>query len=144
VGLMNVLSQEGKSFNIQCNALLPTAESRMSAGMPATQLAEIRALFADVGQYMGDTGTAPFVMPLAVYLVSEACKSTHGIYSAAFGRYAQVFVAASDGWVGRRDAPPSVDDIAAHFGEITSRNNLFVPASLLDEFAEIFKLLKKG
>jgi len=144
VGLMNVLSQEGKPFNIQCNALLPTAESRMGAGMPADQMEQIGALFANVGQYIGNSGTAPFVTPLVVYLASEHCPSTHGIYSAAFGRYARVFIAASDGWRGPRDKPASADDIAAHFGEITSQNKVCVPASLVDEFAEIFKLLKQA
>jgi hypothetical protein len=80
---------------------------------------------------------------LVVYLVSEACQSTHGIYSAALGRYARVFLAASDGWVGPRDTPPPAEDIAAHFGEITSVDRFSIPASLADEFVEIVKLLKK-
>jgi len=144
VGLMNVLSQEGKPFNIQCNALLPTAESRMGAGMPAEQLQEIGALFATVGQCIGNSGTAPFVTPLVVYLASEDCPSTHGIYSAAFGRYARVFIAASDGWAGPRDTPASADDIAAHFSEISSQEKLCMPAHLVDEFKEIFKILKQA
>jgi NAD(P)-dependent dehydrogenase (short-subunit alcohol dehydrogenase family) len=143
VGLMNVLSQEGKPYNIQCNALLPTAESRMGAGMPAAQMEKIGALFANVAQYLGKSGTAAFVTPMVVYLASEGCPSTHGIYSATFGRYARVFVAASEGWVGPRETPPSADDIAEHFGEITSQKSVCVPFSLLDEFAEIIKLLKK-
>jgi NAD(P)-dependent dehydrogenase (short-subunit alcohol dehydrogenase family) len=144
VGLMNVLSQEGKPYNIQCNALLPTAESRMSAAMPAAQMEEVGAVFADAGPSVGDTSKPPFVTPLVVYLASESCDSTHGIYSATFGRYARVFIAASDGWVSPRTVPPSVDDIAAHFGEITSQRSVCVPSSLMDEFSEIIKLLKKA
>lgn len=144
VGLMNVLSQEGKPHNVLCNALLPTAESRMGAEMPPEQLAEFGAVFQDAGPYVGNTGTPPFVTPLVTYLVSEACTSTHGIYSASLGRYARVFLGACDGWIGPRDVPPSADDIAAHFGEICDTSKFSIPASLMDEFVEIIKLLKKG
>ena len=52
-------------------------------------------------------------------------------------------MAASDGWVGPRDTPPSAEDIGAHFDEIASQKSLSVPFSLKDEFVEIIKLLKK-
>lgn len=143
VGLMNVLSQEGRDHGIQCNALLPTATSRMGEQMSAQQMKEFGELFGSAGPHLGNTPTAPFVTPLVVYLVSEACQSTHGIYSAALGRYARVFLAASDGWVGPRDTPPPAEDIAAHFGEITRVDHFSIPASLADEFVEVVKLLKK-
>jgi len=144
VGLMNVLSQEGKPHHVHCNALLPMAESRMGAAMPAAQMEEYGALFGSAGERLGNSGTAPFVTPLVIYLCSEQCASTHGIYSAALGRYARVFVAASDGWVGPRNTPPTAEDIGAHFAEITSQKSLSVPFSLKDEFVEIIKLLKKN
>ena len=73
---------------------------------------------------------------------SEACRSTHGIYSASLGRYARVFVAAGSGWIGPRTVPPSVDDIAAHFDEIGDRTHLSFPESLTDEFTEIIDRLQ--
>jgi NAD(P)-dependent dehydrogenase (short-subunit alcohol dehydrogenase family) len=142
VGLMNVLSQEGRPYNINCNALLPTAESRMGAAMPPKQLQEFGAVFASAGSLLGNTGTPPFVTPMVTFLASEACQSTHGIYSASLGRYARVFVAASDGWVGPRDAAPSAEDIQSHFEEISNRSKVAVPFSLMDEFVEIIKRLK--
>jgi NAD(P)-dependent dehydrogenase (short-subunit alcohol dehydrogenase family) len=143
VGLMNVLSQEGRAYNVLCNALLPTAQSRMGAAMPTDQLQDIEVLFGAAAAQVGNAGTPPFVTPLVTYLVSEACRSTHGIYSASLGRYARAFLAVSDGWVGPRDAPPTADDIAAHFGEISSTKSFSVPESLRDEFVEIIKLLNK-
>jgi hypothetical protein len=83
------------------------------------------------------------VTPLVVYLVSEACSSTHGIYSASLGRYARVFIAASDGWVGPRDKSPAAEDIEAHFATICDQKNVTVPGSLRDEFTDIIKLLRK-
>ena len=144
VGLMNVLSQEGLPHGVLCNALLPTAESRMGAEMPPEQLAAFGAVFQDAGPYLGRSGTAPFVTPLVTYLVSEACTSTHGIYSASLGRYARVFVGACDGWIGPREVPPTADDIAAHFGEICDTSRFSIPANLMDEFVEIIKLFRKG
>jgi len=143
VGLMNVLAQEGRAHNVLCNALLPTAQSRMGAAMPADQMEDIGMLFGSAATQLGNTGTAPFVTPMVTYLVSEACQSTHGIYSATLGRYARVFIAASDGWIGPRHEPPTADDIAAHFGEISNTNSFCVPESLRDEFVEIIKLIEK-
>jgi NAD(P)-dependent dehydrogenase (short-subunit alcohol dehydrogenase family) len=143
VGLMNVLSQEGQAHNVFCNALLPTAESRMGAAMPPEQLQDFMALYQSSGPLLGHTSTPPFVTPMVTYLVSEACQSTHGIYSASLGRYARVFVAASDGWVGPRDQPPSAEHIADHFAEICDARKVSIPASLKDEFVEIIKLLRQ-
>jgi NAD(P)-dependent dehydrogenase (short-subunit alcohol dehydrogenase family) len=144
VGLMNVLSQEGQAHGVLCNALLPTAESRMGAQMSATQMKEFGEVFAMAGPYLGNSGTPPFVTPLVVYLVSEACDSTHGIYSASLGRYARVFVAASNGWIGPRDRAPTAEDVEEHFTTICDQKNFTVPGSLRDEFIDIIKLLQKS
>ena len=144
VGLMNVLSQEGLPHGVLCNALLPTAESRMGAQMSAAQMKEFGEMFAMAGPYLGNSGTPPFVTPLAVYLVSEACNSTHGIYSASLGRYARVFVAASNGWIGPRDKPPAAEDIEAHFAAICDQKNVSIPGSLRDEFTDIIQQLRKS
>ena len=142
VGLMNVLSLEGRPHGILCNALLPTAESRMSAQMSAAQMQEFGAMFASAGPYLGNSGKVEFVTPLVVYLVSEACTATHGVYSASLGRYARVFVAASDGWLGPRGQAPTAEEIGTHFAAISDINRISVPESLAEEFGIIIKLLK--
>ncbi|MDB6103152.1 MAG: hypothetical protein JWO52_3151 [Gammaproteobacteria bacterium] len=144
VGLMNVLSQEGRAHGVLCNALLPTAQSRMGAQMSAAQMKEFGEIYAMAGPHLGNSGTPPFVTPLVVYLVSEACSSTHGIYSASLGRYARVFVAASNGWIGPRDKAPAAEDIALHFATICDQKNVTVPESLRDEFTDIIKQLQKS
>ncbi len=142
IGLMNVLSHEGRPHGVLCNALLPTAESRMGAQMPAAQLEAFGALYQSAGNELGNSGTPAFVSPLAVFLVSETCRSTHGIYSASLGRYARVFIAAGAGWIGPRMIAPTVDDIAAHFDEIADSTHLSFPESLTEEFTEIIDRLK--
>jgi NAD(P)-dependent dehydrogenase (short-subunit alcohol dehydrogenase family) len=144
VGLMNVLSQEGRAHNVFCNALMPTAASRMGEGMAQWQMEQIGALYQGVADKLGNSMTPDFVMPLVVYLVSEACKSTHAIYSATMGRYARVFIGMSDGWMGPRDAPVTVDDVAAHFDQISRTDRFFVPESLTDEFVKLIDRMKRG
>jgi len=141
IGLMNVLSHEGRPHGVLCNALLPTAESRMAAQMSGAQLEQFGALYRSAGAQLGNSATPAFVSPMAIFLVSEACRSTHGIYSASLGRYARVFVAAGSGWIGPRMAAPTVEDIATHFDEIGSSAHLSFPESLADEFTEIIERL---
>jgi NAD(P)-dependent dehydrogenase (short-subunit alcohol dehydrogenase family) len=144
VGLMNVLSQEGKAHGVLCNALLPTAASRMGEAMPAWQMEKVGALFQEAAASLGQSMTPDFVTPLVTYLVSEACQSTHALYSATMGRYARVFVAVSEGWMGPRTAPVKAEDIAAHFKEIGRTDQFSIPESLTDEFVHLIGRIKKG
>ncbi|KTR83514.1 hypothetical protein NS277_09180 [Novosphingobium barchaimii] len=130
VGLMNVLAQEGAPHGILCNALLPTAESRMGVKMDPS---EFVAVMDNVGPYAASL-LPEFVAPTAVYLVSKACTTTHDSYSVLGGRISRVFVGMTAGWLGPRDTPPSVDDVAAHMDEIRSLDaGIDVPSSLVDE-----------
>ena len=85
-------------------------------------------------------GQGSFNTPLAVYLVSEACTSTHGIYSQNSGRYAKVRILAADGWVAPMGAnPPSVEDVAAHWDRITDGSVAHEPLTVYDEFTAVAK-----
>jgi NAD(P)-dependent dehydrogenase (short-subunit alcohol dehydrogenase family) len=142
VGLMNVLSQEGKAHNVFCNALMPTAASRMGEGMAQWQMEHFGALHQTAASDIGNSMNPEFVTPLVVYLVSEACQSTHAIYSATMGRYARVFIGMTHGWMGPRDKPASVDDVAAHFDQVSRSEQYFIPASLSDEFVHLIGRMK--
>jgi hypothetical protein len=79
-----------------------------------------------------------FNMPLAVYLASEDCLSTHALYSQCLARSARVFVGVVPGWQAHRQSPPSVDEIAMHWGEITDMTRGFAaPPSPSDELAVV-------
>ena len=135
VGLMHVLALEGAEHGVLCNALLPTASSRMEQAMPREQMEKFGAQFAVIAKHAGNALDPHFVTPLVVYLASEECKSTHAIYSATWGRYARAFVALSEGWLGPRDTPASVEDVAQHFSAIQSAEKLVFPQHLIDEFS---------
>ena len=142
IGLMNILSLEGAEFGVKANALLPTAMSRMSAGMNERALQEFGALYGALGDKLGNTADPSFVMPLVVYLCSEACDSTHSIYSASLGRFARVFLNVGAGWVGPRASPPSVEDLAEHWLQVCDKQGAEEVGSLMGEFELIAGQLK--
>ncbi|TLX71311.1 SDR family NAD(P)-dependent oxidoreductase [Pseudomonas nicosulfuronedens] len=144
LGVMNVLSLEGKQHGVLCNALLPTANSRMAAAMDPKQLEAFGAQYAAFGEQLGNAYLPDFVTPLVVYLASEACTSTHGIYSASVGHYARAFIAVNDGWTGPREAPASADELASHFQQIAEIGEFSIPESLSDEFAIIQRNFSKS
>lgn len=142
VGLMNVLSLEGAPHGIKANALLPTAASRMVEAMDPAFLQQVGAAYQALGDKLGNTSEPSFVTPLVTYLCSEACDSTHSMYSVTLGRYAKVFMGACDGWIGPRQQPASVEDIAAHWAQITDRSNYSEVGSLSHEFAIVSQQLQ--
>jgi NAD(P)-dependent dehydrogenase (short-subunit alcohol dehydrogenase family) len=130
-GLMNVLSQEGEPHGVLCNALMPNAMSRMAH----TLSPEVAVLGLPHVQTFPKTTDPAFTTGIVVYLASEACASTHSIYSSLGGRIARVFIGVSEGWQGSREEPSSAEDIAAHIEQIRDpRGGFNIPSSLIDEY----------
>lgn len=132
LGLMNCLAWEGKQHGVLANALLPTAGTRLMQEMSQEWYAQMmpQNVRFDV---IAPTGDPSYVTPLAVYLVSQHCQATRGIYSATGGRFARSAIGVSHGWLGPVDKPASVEDIAAHLAEIDDLSHIDYPASVTDE-----------
>lgn len=144
LGLMNVVALEGAAHGIKANLLLPIAKSRLAAMMPPEQQAKFAERDRQIAPLVQNARDPDFVMPLAVYLVSQACECTQTAYSAMFGRYARVFVGVGAGWLGPRDVPCSVEEVAAHWAEITSTERFSIPGSLLDESSQVLARLAEA
>lgn len=133
-GLMNTLAIEGAPHGICCNGLLPNAASRMTQAVGNLRKdappAEPNPLMAAIGPTM----QADFMMGIGVYLASEACTTTHSLYSSLGGRIARAFIGVTEGWYGPRDHGASADDIAAHFDEIRDTQGFHIPAGLGEEY----------
>ena len=67
------------------------------------------------------------VTPIVTYLAHEDCTTTHGAFSAAGGRYANVFWGLAKGWYAGQGAAPTAEDIQEHFAEISEREGYIVP-----------------
>ncbi|MFZ0665935.1 MAG: SDR family NAD(P)-dependent oxidoreductase [Acidimicrobiales bacterium] len=132
IGLMNVVALEGAEVGVLANAVLPVAQTDIAARAPVSP---------DGGGagWVGDLSNNPrytpvFVAPLVAYLASPLCQSTHGIYSAVGGRYAQVHFALSSGWrSGDGSVPPSPTELGRHWDEISSHEDYRYPMSVADE-----------
>jgi NAD(P)-dependent dehydrogenase (short-subunit alcohol dehydrogenase family) len=129
VGLMNVLSVEGAKYNIKCNAIAPTARTRMTEEL----LGPLAPLL--------DPET---VTPLVVYLGSEACELTHEIFSVGGGRFARMFIGLTPGWVADGGQKVSAEDVQSHIEQIRNPEGYTIPANITDELRILSKVLKAG
>ena len=138
IGLMNICAHEGREHGILCNALMPNAASRMAMQAAADweQLDAMQSM--SLPPEIGNAMNVEFNMPLAVYLASEACTATQGLYSQCLGRNARVFIGVVPGWQAQRQSAPGVDEIAAHWAEIDDTAHGFtIPRSPGDELAAV-------
>ena len=143
MGLSHVVAIEGSAYGIKSNLLLPTAHSRLAD--------EMNAGFMEIPEFAASLQTAdfsasegrvvvPFNTPLVLYLASEQCQSTHGIFSSNSGRYAKVGICAAEGWVAPKGAtPPAPEDIARHFDRIVDLSVQHEPKTVYEEFGAVAK-----
>jgi hypothetical protein len=135
VGLMQAVALEGRAHGVLANALAPTAISRMAQDMTPQWMARV-TFPPEMAAVMPYTGL-PFVTPLALYLVSEACEATRHVYSCAGGRYGRVVTGVGEGWMCEGETPPAVEDMARHFAAIDSAKGLYEPRDVGDETAPV-------
>lgn len=133
-GLSSAVALEGAEHGILSNAIAPVAVTRIVAGMRPEDITADD--FASMSRGDPDL-TLPdgpeFVSPMVAYLASEACTVTQHIFSAAAGRFARVFVAATRGWYGPVDAPARAEDIRDHLDRINDRTEYQIPTTVFDE-----------
>jgi NAD(P)-dependent dehydrogenase (short-subunit alcohol dehydrogenase family) len=102
VGLINTLAREGAKYNIKANAVAPIAATRMTEDI----------LPPEVFQKL----TPDFVAPVVGYLCTEECPDTASVFIVGGGKVQRAALFQNDGV--NFDKPPSVEDVAAHWGEI--------------------------
>jgi NAD(P)-dependent dehydrogenase (short-subunit alcohol dehydrogenase family) len=145
IGLMHTVALEGEPFGILCNALMPGALTRQSAAYAEDTAKEINAAIQTDAQRLEDRlvndaietlrkGLKPeFVTPMTLYLCSDACQTSHAIFSAIGGRYARSFLGLTRGWAASDEAPPSLTEIASHIDQIKDLDGFLVPNGVADE-----------
>lgn len=129
VGLSNVIAIEGAKYGICSNVIAPLARTRMTEDLLGPM-----AEYVDPAQ----------VMPMVVYLASEACEVTHEIFSAGAGRYARFFVGLTPGWFAGTGQVPAVEELADHLDQIRSTDDYAILGSIGEEIQLLANLLKAG
>jgi NAD(P)-dependent dehydrogenase (short-subunit alcohol dehydrogenase family) len=102
VGLINTLAREGAKYNIKANAVAPIAATRMTEDILPPEVFEKL--------------TPDFVAPVVGYLCTEECADTASVFIVGGGKVQRAALFQNEGV--NFDKPPSVEDIAAHWGEI--------------------------
>ena len=135
LGLMHVVSLEGRQSGILANVILPSGKTNIEVRGEARAASNdrLRETFGLLESFLAPE----FVTPLLVYLCSEQCDVSHRIYSVIGGRYARVFVGVTEGWMAESTTPPSVEEMAEHLSTIDAMNAWTLPLSAEDELIEV-------
>ena len=103
VGLINTLAQEGAKYNIKLNAIAPIAATRMTQDIVPPEVFEKLS--------------PEYVAPVVAYLMTEELPDTDSIFIVGGGKVQRTALFQNEG-ITFGDVP-SVDDVAAKWGEIT-------------------------
>lgn len=127
IGLSHTIAHEGAAFGVTCNAIIPSAVTRLSEGIDTSSFP--------------DTMTPETVAPAVAWLVHENCKSTGEIFVMLAGRVAKAFVTET---VGAFREHWTIEQVAEQIEEIESTKNLQVfaafPRGFMDHLEFSFKM----
>jgi NAD(P)-dependent dehydrogenase (short-subunit alcohol dehydrogenase family) len=127
VGLMNVVAIEGAKYNIRSNAVAPVARTRMTEDLLGPMI-----------QYVDPEQ----VTPMVVYLASDACDTSHEIWTVGGGRFGRVFIGVNEGWFAGVGARPTVEEVHANLDAIRDISSFDVPTSSTEELALLMAKLQ--
>jgi NAD(P)-dependent dehydrogenase (short-subunit alcohol dehydrogenase family) len=103
VGLINSLALEGAKYNINANAVAPIAATRMTRDILSPEVLE--------------KITPEFVAPVVAYLCTEECADSALVFIVGGGKVQRFALFENQGI--NFEQPPSVQDVAAQWTEIT-------------------------
>ncbi len=128
-GLTRTLALEGRKNNILVNAIAPTGATRMTEGLLPPQVFE---------QLKPE-----LVSPLVVYLGSEACQETSGLFEVGGGWIGKVRWERSLGVGFDPRTGFSPDDVAAHWAQICDFEGAAHPRDNMEAMKEMLANLQR-
>jgi NAD(P)-dependent dehydrogenase (short-subunit alcohol dehydrogenase family) len=122
IGLTRSIATSAGAHGIKVNLIAPAAWTRM-AGPSGDDVEPEPAAPAQMSPAL--------VAPMMAFLVHEACPVTGEIYVAGAGRFARIFIAATEGYV--HDGPePTIEDVAGNWETINDDSRHSIPADLME------------
>ncbi len=107
VGFMHTLKAEGAKYGVKVNTVAPIATTRLTEDLLPPDLK--------------DKLQPEFVVPLTLYLASEQCPESGGIYNAGMGFFSRAAIVTGPGTtVGDGVTPPTAEQVAAKLSAIRS------------------------
>jgi NAD(P)-dependent dehydrogenase (short-subunit alcohol dehydrogenase family) len=128
-GLTRTLAIEGRKNNIFVNAIAPTGGTRMTEGL--------------IPQQVFEQLKPELVSPLVVYLGSENCQDTAGLYEVGGGWIGKVRWERSNGAGFDPKVGFDADDVAAHWKEIGDFEGASHPEDSLQALQAMMANLQK-
>ena len=122
IGMTRSLAVAGAAHNIRTNLIAPNAWTRM-ASRPAEGYVPPPA-----APHM----EPELVAPMVAYLAHEACDVSGEIYMAGAGRFARIFIAATQGFLDPKPGQATIEAVAENWAKINDETGYYVPADLMD------------
>ena len=130
VGLSNVIAHEGADVNVHSNAILPSAETRLSEGRDTSMFPDMRP---------------ELVAPMVAWLCHENCTVNGEMLVALAGRIARAWIAES---VGVYQPEWSIEQVAQRWSEIGDPKDALafppVPSGFNDHLGYSFAMARAG
>ena len=130
VGLSNVLAHEGASVGVHSNAILPSAETRLSEGRDTSMFPDMRP---------------ELVAPMVAWLCHENCQVNGEMLVALAGRIARAYISET---VGVYQPEWSIEDVASRWMEIGDTRDAVtfppVPSGFNDHLTYSFAMARAG
>jgi NAD(P)-dependent dehydrogenase (short-subunit alcohol dehydrogenase family) len=127
IGLSHTIAHEGAPFGVTCNAIVPSAKTRLSEGRDTSSFP--------------DTMSPETVAPTIAWLVHENCQATGEILVMLAGRVAKAFITET---VGVFREHWTIEQVADQFDEIGSTRSLKVfspyPNGFMDHLDYSFRM----
>lgn len=131
IGLSNTLAIEGKKNGINCNAIVPMADSRMTRDIVPDDLAELIK--------------PSYVAPLAAWLCHRDCTSTGRVFEAAGCWFGEQRLHRSTGKYIReiRSGTGGLESIENSWNEITDYSQSKYIESFAEHLMDLMKMISK-
>jgi NAD(P)-dependent dehydrogenase (short-subunit alcohol dehydrogenase family) len=112
IGLSNVVALEGAEVGVKSNVIVPSALTRMAAGIDTSKYPDMRP---------------ELVAPAVAYLAHESCCVTGELLVALAGRIARAYIAETPG---AYQSSWTVEDVAARVDEIRDTDDSWILPTL--------------